>query len=1656
MLKRVGVGLVAMLVSAGVAVPVLTNATAENQIADNTNVVSASETPESTVVPKLDLSKEAPKGVGPIGIAAEPAAVTNEPLPLDQADQGRPSEKEITVDLKTPEASPTPVPSPKGPLEKNDIATVEAPQAVTPETTVAPLVATPEQPKRRVRRALDDAPAPVPDGAPGEPVLVRNGPSLLTFKLVQESAGIGQDGRGRCVINSANGYPIGDNTTTDHNVCAGGPARYRIEVNPKTKANPIKIELDPFWEIMDPDDSGVTRRLPTITANQANISGVSMTVGDNGKLIITASANNNQSAKFYLDIATVEPRRSSLAAGNPRGVFRLKLRAENVSEVASATPEPGAPTPEPVVHEPVPAATADHDLHVLTTTRLDQTPYNITSDPNPITINKRQYIGVQAYSNLTHTWNTSQAKVPQGGYNDQGMVYQVSEDEITRYTLEIPTDQDGLRLFPADQVLVSYDGGELEPAKVDADGNPYVEGRYGKGNGGYQRVPFKIYVPTRNLDKTAPVPLSTRLDVVDSEGNFTVVKNIFGEPSNIPALDGVNGLGNNEVDPGTGQACSFNTSVASVDAASRPLRASSGAPNNNCAVQTVDLRRCKPGDDTDPKNTGCAPSDKDDESVRGVDPRSRKNFWEFVPGAYDPPKYQNRAPISDSFVHVWASSLEGENNPSVCVSWKPKSQKFVYSGSDWDNFVQVGHNTSAPGIPSVFPFAKIYVTDKDVTNNGNPDCSDLSQWKLIYAKRDPSDPEDKTENVNIAPASAFGGMQNVSGFMIKLPGVPAQLRTTEFTYRATTGDPIWVSKNSPKVVHEDGQVRIYYPGNPVPQVVDPSTVGYEYIEGKTFYITTNYLRVANEVTRAEWNPDTQKDEIMRRDVWSPARKDFILQPTAKVTVDAGATANQVMADNVSESEVTMYNVPRIIIENGVPLVVNSEDNEGNPNQVILRYYPSRCLTVDTEKLQPGMELHGEADYSDPKNCGPDPSYYLERLYTLSDQPNTTGDPSKDPFFTPRWGEANASRTAATFQNWNNRIKIPVKTPPWASPRMKFDIYNTIAVTGMKQFVNPATGELTSPEQTALLPQEDSYNVGNPSVNIQSITVPNVAVLSTKKSISNQLNPIDDGFSQQLTLMNATAAPFGKTQFIDVFPYNGDKGEGVKWRSTDYHGEYWLRELPQTIVAKSPPKDQELDPTKVKDIPAEDMPVFYYTTQDPNTVSMCPTNADAEDMKFCTARAKRIPLDTKPSPADIWQPLTQEVIDQQGKPGAKHITAIRVDIPHVYEEAAYTINLKFKTWANLRTDQYDNDFGVSSVHMTDRAPAQAPIPNPSIIKAKVYAAKIEGKVYWDLAQSATIEPDDPPAEGYKVALLYEDGSPVLGEACTPTLNADGSVDPDSDCVPMTEPGPDGTPVLIRDYQGNPVGRLKRITYTDKDGYYAFDNVAKGTYKTEITLKNPRNKVLQAGLGKDKLVINDIVIQNKPPAVVNGLVVQEVNTANDYGLVVVVDLKVHKVNYDNKALPGARFSVFNDNDGNVGDLFKSRHEEGVPTPEDGQPVGEDGKTEIDSADFQWRNLGVNKWYWLAETKSPAGHELLAQPVRFKMNYHGEIEFGDGKSDFIIGSKGVENDIPFGDITVKDVDQATLPASGGRGVIYSLAFGTILLGAAVVLRRKYATQN
>lgn len=104
------------------------------------------------------------------------------------------------------------------------------------------------------------------------------------------------------------------------------------------------------------------------------------------------------------------------------------------------------------------------------------------------------------------------------------------------------------------------------------------------------------------------------------------------------------------------------------------------------------------------------------------------------------------------------------------------------------------------------------------------------------------------------------------------------------------------------------------------------------------------------------------------------------------------------------------------------------------------------------------------------------------------------------------------------------------------------------------------------------------------------------------------------------------------------------------------------------------------------------------------------------------------------------------------------------------------------------------------------------------------------------------------------------------------------------------------------------------------------------------------------------------------------------------------------------------------------------------------------------FKITGLIMGTSYWLTETRSPSGYELLAQPVRFTVNSDGSVTMGAnaGSGNSATVTAALSATAPANGawvMTAKDVSQWSLPSAGGSSTDRMVQTGAGLLGVGLI---------
>ncbi|SDM69047.1 DUF5979 domain-containing protein [Actinomyces ruminicola] len=99
------------------------------------------------------------------------------------------------------------------------------------------------------------------------------------------------------------------------------------------------------------------------------------------------------------------------------------------------------------------------------------------------------------------------------------------------------------------------------------------------------------------------------------------------------------------------------------------------------------------------------------------------------------------------------------------------------------------------------------------------------------------------------------------------------------------------------------------------------------------------------------------------------------------------------------------------------------------------------------------------------------------------------------------------------------------------------------------------------------------------------------------------------------------------------------------------------------------------------------------------------------------------------------------------------------------------------------------------------------------------------------------------------------------------------------------------------------------------------------------------------------------------------------------------------------------------------------------------------------FTTAPLPINHEYWLVETRAPAGHQLLANPVHIRITETGISVLNDSELGVSTALASQSSGAGAYDVlTIRDLEAARLPNAGSNGLVPSIAAALLLLVAAV----------
>ena len=1389
----------------------------------------------------------------------------------------------------------------------------------------------------QVAAGENTAPPAAPAVAPSGTVQYEQGDGVIQFSLALLEAGVGQDKDGSCVINSSMGYAIGDDSVKDNVACAGSGAKYQFSMSVNSGSEDRVVTIRPRW-VGQKAREGFPEptRTPVYKSEVLNLTGATVTDNKDGTYTIRflPTQGNTQVLGWFGSAMTENPNR---VMETQAGDFSL---GADIYEGPSAN------------GKLIGVLKADRDLRIVEANRMDQTINQTYEDTSPTYLGGtpanlgpgadtsvlceadgnndidpgKPYRGISAWSNLTNSWNIMDANAyPRKNANGKsykpelGLYNAPSSDSLTRYTLQLPEKFKGRA-----GEIIGYYNGTKTTVKLDDQGNPYIQERYTTSPGTRgERAPFKFFIP-EDMFQEGKNEFITRMDTVDKEtGKLGPVKSYNGVPAEFPEV-APKWL---DQDPGNTLTCTDSTTDPKSNTGP-----GKGMANNNCAKQVVEkvTYDCS----AEPGSSGCVPFTKND-TVASSSLKLPDN---------------PRAPLNDSWVNLSLSPANASSNAAVCVGWKRGEQR-----------ISLDYGIAANGRPlgEVFANAKVYITDQPADGNN---CGEIKDWTLVA---------DYANGVNNFRDMSKEWNQKATGLYIVLPGEKAVTSPTTLRYRVEGADPAVIAT----AIKDDHT-------NP-----GPNEAGVINLEGAKYVTTPNFASVktacgpaspvaSSRIYFSTPSAGVNNSYLSRTDpaIKSLGRQKYEYRGIPALGFNNGSAylSSKTMKESLGEEGYADYLKKR-------------EEQNLPPEQVIHRVYISKCLDVVPAELPPNARFIQDTPKSNnPQDCGFDAGRYIEQTWALSADPSD--DPFMQPFLMQKTVDAQQEKSSWIYSYFGmiphgdfkgDSRSFHVYTPVWAGPGQRFNVLSEWRLTGTPAITDPSGGQTLTVNQglaNSRSPKVDANATNNPTWDMKpqpvpgnytplrsatkydTIVIPQATVAQLSKSVIDPMVPTRTDFTHAVNIVNYSTGQFGATEFIDVLPYNGDgrnldgqsESTGAEGEGTDFHGQYWLDELPKYVG-----DDQNL-------------PV-QFTTDDPKKVSMCPSTANASDIELCRAMFKRPgvgDLDSKPN-TTAWRDLTQEELEkykESAKAGGEKITALRFRSKTFLPESNQTYYLHFDAKDNRAGDRYRNQIGVYVVTETEMYSRANAGPQPAAVQTEVYAGRISGNIYQDVDKDASRGSEEEPSPNGRIVELLK---------CT--TNKAGEVE---NCDEV--------------YQTITLGEGK----LNQNGHYEFDNLPAGTYKVRVKPLDDQEINTEAGKNPENngtWESGTQVIQGISPAQ-NGGQEEQIRDINFGYWVASPSVTVAKsVNdpEDKRTVDGeATFTIEGENDGDVpltevklddqwvkdteSEKLKNQLTCVITNSEGTAYVGEDLKAKGDLLSEQGANLAVGDKYSCTVTWSKVTQE------------------------------------------------------------------------------------
>jgi len=362
----------------------------------------------------------------------------------------------------------------------------------------------------------------------------------------------------------------------------------------------------------------------------------------------------------------------------------------------------------------------------------------------------------------------------------------------------------------------------------------------------------------------------------------------------------------------------------------------------------------------------------------------------------------------------------------------------------------------------------------------------------------------------------------------------------------------------------------------------------------------------------------------------------------------------------------------------------------------------------------------------------------------------------------------------------------------ALPKIRYSAkVDDAAVSGM--IINRA--EISTPNDTTIMNNAVvEAPLAPPSLSaITYSQVRGLQELHIEKRVDQQYFPVDNKFDYTMRYKNTTAGPLGDLEFVDVLPYNGDKGLAT---STD----------------RDPPSNyqgilQYLGST----LPAG-VSIAGYTQAAPGTINLDPkcasNNAGATWIDATTVLSSANP---NGNDWTLYCPQGDTATNwiAGAPPVGTRVTGMKYRLTGgIAPNLGYQqMNIQLQATDNIENDIYTNNFSARTTSMG------LPVISNDVW-VKVYEGEIGNKIWWDTNEDGDIDTNENPTTGMCVKLEV-DASDASWAAAHPLINKT-----------KLNSGPDGLYGTADD--------LSFVKITDANGNYLFDHLPAAKYKVSIVL------------------------------------------------------------------------------------------------------------------------------------------------------------------------------------------------------------------------------